>query len=62
MHAGFRLHGRQRVQRVFHFVAFVRYREKVGVGYDVQWIARFLLAHPVANGGKVVTVNCGKDN
>jgi hypothetical protein len=62
MYAGFRLHRRLCVQCVFHFVAFLWDREKVGVRYDIEWIARFLRAHPVANRNEVVSVSQEEKN
>ena len=61
VNAGLRFHGRLRVQLVIHFVAFLRDREEVGIGYDIEWIARFLRAHPAAYGSKVVTVCHGEE-
>jgi hypothetical protein len=62
VNAGFRFHGRLRVQLVIHFVAFLRDRQKVGIGHNIEWIARFLRAHPAAHGSIVVTVCHGEQH
>ncbi len=60
MNAGFRFHGRLRVQLVVDFVALLGDREEVGIGHHIERIARFFRAHPAANRSIVVTVCHGE--
>ena len=61
VNAGFRFHGRLRIQLVIHFVALLRDGEKVGISYNIKRVARLFRAHPAADGSKVITVCHGEE-